>query len=623
MRGRDRALLRAGAGMKRRELLFAAPLAGALPVWPAWAIAGSEASGQMGRAGPKTLRLAFRVAETSFDPAQINDLYSRVVTGHIFEGLYGYDPLARPAVIVPKTADGQPSASDDFKVWTVRIKPGIYFADDPAFKGQRRELIAEDYVYTWKRFFDPANKSPVYGGMKEEGYLGLEALRMEALKNKTPFDYDRPVEGVRALDRYTLQFRLERPQPRFVQKLATGDLFGAVAREVVEHYGSEISAHPVGTGPFRLKQWRRSSLIVLERNPGFREVFYDAAPAADDAVGQAILKKLKGRRLPMVDRVEVSIIEEGQPRWLSFLNGEIDFIDPVPPELASVAVPNGQLAPNLVKRGIGMDRIVNPDVSFHFFNMEDPLVGGYTPDKVALRRAIGLGMNLKVETRLIRKGEAIVAESGVAPGLYGYDAALRTGSTEYDPARAQGLLDAYGYVDRDGDGWREQPDGSPLTLEVAGQSSQLERQIDEQFVKDMRVLGLRVRMRVQQWPENLKAARAGKLMIWALASSAASPDGMKWFERLYGPSSGGQNISRFKLDAFDRIYRRMMELPDGPERLALRDQAHKLATAYMPYKYRVHRMYADLYQPWVVGYRRPPFWLELWQYLDIEDRPAA
>lgn len=570
----------------------------------------------------KVLRVAFRAAETGFDPAQLSDIYSRTVTGHVFEGLYTYDHLARPYKLVPKVADGMPVVSADFKVWTVKIKPGIYFADDPAFKGQRRELVAEDFVYSLKRFYDPALKSPIYPSFNEEGFVGLDELRQAALKNKTPFDYDRPVAGAKSIDRYTLQFTLKEGRPRLSYTLAQGDLWGAMAREVVEHYGSDIAAHPVGTGPFVLGQWRRSSLIVLERNPTYRARTYDAEPAADDAEGQALLQRFRGRRLPLVDRVEISVIEESQPRWLSFLNGEIDFIDPIPPDLAGAAVPNGRLAPNLLKQGIRAHSIVNVDVGFTYFNMEDPVVGGYTPDKVALRRAISLSLDIDREIRLVRKGQAIPAQSGVAPGLYGHDPALRTENSVFDVARAKALLDLYGYTDRDGDGWREQPDGSPLLLQVAAESDQLNRQLKEQFQKSTAAIGLRVELRTQQWPENLKSARAGKLMIWSLASTAASPDGFTWFQRLYGPAAGGQNLARFKLDAFDQVYDRMKTLPDGPERLALFTEANKLAVAYMPYKYHTHRIYVDLTQPWLLGYRRPLFWLDQWQYLDVEVRVA-
>ncbi len=572
-------------------------------------------------AKPKVLRIAFRAAETGFDPARINDLYSRTVTPHIFEGLYTYDPLARPYKIKPLTAAAMPEVSADFRVWTIRLRPGIHFADDPAFGGRPRELVAEDYVYSFKRFFDPALKSPVYAGLAENGFIGLEALRQEALKNKTPFDYDRPVEGLRALDRYTLQFRLESPRPRFIYNLATGDLFGAVAREVIERYGDDAMAHPVGTGPFVLKQWRRSSLIVLERNPNFREMFYEAEPNADDADGQAVLARFKGRRLPMVDRVEVSIIEEPQPRWLAFLNDELDAVE-LPEEFAHQAIPNGKLAPNLTRRGITQHSIVNADVRMTMFNMEDPVVGGYTPEKVALRRAISLGFDLDREIRLVRRSQAVKAEAGMMPHTYGYNPAMHSTNSEYDPARAKALLDLYGYVDKDGDGWREQPDGSPLALEFSTQSDQLSRQLDETWQHGMRAIGLRIVLKTRQWPENLKAARSGKLMLWMVGLSAASPDGQPSFQRLYGPAAGGQNLARFRHDRFDQIYRRSNEMADGPERLALMAEMSRINTAYMPYKYHVHRIYTDLLQPRLIGYKRPLFWQELWQYVDIDERSA-
>ena len=566
----------------------------------------------------KVLRFALRSAETGFDPAQINDLYSRQVTAHIFEGLYTYDHLARPSKLKPLTAEGLPESSADFKVWTIRIKPGIYFADDPAFAGKKRELVAQDFVYSFKRFYDPALKSPLYTSLNEDGLLGLEALRADALKSKRPFDYDREVEGVKALDRYTLRFTLAESRPRFVNGLADSGSFGAVAREVIERYRDDLMAHPVGTGPYVLKQWRRSSLIALERNAAYRERYYDAEPNADDAEGQALLARFKGRRLPMIDRVEVSVIEQSQPRWLAFLNGQIDLIDPVPPDLAKAAVPNAKLAPNLVKKGIHAHTIVNSDVGFTYFNMDDPLVGGLAPEKVALRRAIGLAYDVRAEIRLVRNGQGIAAQSGVVPHTYGYDPNYRSPSSEYSPARANALLDVYGYKDRDGDGWREAPDGSPLVLEIATQADELSRQLDDQKRKSLGLIGIRSKLRIQQFAENLKAARAGKLMVWSLAGSATSPDGFGGLSRVHGPQVGGANFARFKLDAVDAIYKRMNELPDGPERLGLFKEIDKFEVAYAPYKYHTHRIYVDLTQPWVSGYRRPLFWREQWQFMDVD-----
>ena len=572
---------------------------------------------------PKVLRYAFPIAETGFDPAQLTDLYSRIITAHIFDGLYTYDHLARPFKIVPNVTEGMPESSEDFRTWTIRIRPGIYFQDDPAFEGKRRELVAQDFVYTIKRFADPRWKAPAWASIAELKIVGLQALRDAALKNKTPFDYDREIEGLRALDRYTLQFRLEEGRPRFIQTFAGGDLYGAVAREVVEKYGDQIVAHPVGTGPFRLKNWRRSSKIVLERNPGYREHVYDAQPNADDAEGQAMLAKFKGRRLPMIDQVEISIIEEQQPRWLAFQNRQQDMLERLPNEFVNLAIPNGRMAPNLAKAGIKMERMLNSDVTITLYNMDSPVVGGTTPEKIALRRALNLAVNVEQEIRLERRGQAIPAHSPIMPNTVGYDPAFRSENGLYSPARAKALLDLAGYKDVDGDGWREQPDGKPLVIEVATQPDQASRRLDELMRKDYAAVGVRIEFKPAKWPENLKSARAGKLMVWRVGSSAAAPDGQPALDRMASVHVGGQNLARFRNAQFDAIYNRMRVLPDGPERLELFTEAKRIAVAYAPYKSSVHRILTDLMQPWVYGYRRPPYWQHWWQYVDIDAEAQA
>jgi len=577
-----------------------------------FALAGAQAD------APKVLRYAFEIAETGFDPAQINDTYSRTVTPHIFEGLFAYDYLALPVKLRPLLAEAMPEVSADFKTYTVRLRPGVFFTPDPAFKGKPREVVAEDFVYSLKRYADPAVKSPNWPEVEALHMVGLSALRQHAIAAKKAFNYDRPIEGLRALDRYTLQIRLEQPRPRLPYTLAQNDLYGAVAREVVEAYGDAIMEHPVGTGPFVLKQWRRNSLIVLEKNPAYREVLYDAEPAADDAEGQALLARFKGRRLPMVDRVEVSIIEEGQPRWLSFLNKEHDLMFRVPPELTYSALPHNRLAPNLAKRGMHLYRVLAADCAFTFFNMEHPVVGGYTPERVALRRAISLALDVEREIRMVRRGQADIAQSQVLPHTSGYDPQYKSEMGEYDPSKANALLDIYGYKDLDGDGWREQPDGQPLVIEIATQPDSLSRQYDELWKASFDALRIKTAFFPGKWPEQFKAARAGKLMLWYLGTTASTPDGLGALARIYGPQSGAQNLSRFKSAEFDALYERMELLPDGPEREALFLRAKRIQAAYMPVKTHVHRYMSDIAQPWLIGYRRPLFRNEFWQFIDIE-----
>jgi ABC-type transport system substrate-binding protein len=567
----------------------------------------------------KTLRYAMRVAETGFDPVRISDLYSRSLTAHIFESPYTFDPLARPNRLVPLVAAGEPEVSADFKTFTIRIAPGIYFADDPAFKGARRELTAHDFVYSIKRFADPGTNSQNWAGYEDAGLVGLGELRTRVLKTKQPFPYDTDVPGVRALDRYTLQLRTNEPRPRLVESILTGsDLYGAVAREVVEFYGDKIMEHPVGTGPYMLKEWRRSSQMVFVRNPGYRARHYEAAPAPDDAEGQAILAKLKGRPLPMVDRVVVDVIVENQPRWLAFLANEHDFIERMPEEFITQAAPGGHLAPNLVKRGMTAVFTLAPDVTLTCFNMDDPVVGGYTPDKVALRRAISLAYDVRKEIQLARRGQAVPAQAPAMPGTSSYDPDFKSEMSDYDPARAKALLDMYGYVDKNGDGWRELPDGQPMVLVRNTQSDSLSRSIDELWDKALRAVGIRLQLKVQQWPENLKAAQAGNYQMWPVGSSASGADGAGLMQYYYGPATGTYNLPRFKNARFDEIYQRLQSIPDGPERQALFREAKRLAVAYIPYKVHNHRIITDIQQPWMSGFRRPLFTQDFWQFVDID-----
>jgi ABC-type transport system substrate-binding protein len=407
------------------------------------------------------------------------------------------------------------------------------------------------------------------------------------------------------------------PRPRLIELLANNSQVGAVAREVVERYGSDIMAHPVGTGPFKLVQWRRSSLMVLERNPAYREVFYDEQPAPDDADGQAILAKLKGRRLPMVDRVEIAVIQESQPNWLSFLNGELHHIS-VPGEFITQAMPGGHLAPNLARRGIRARRTLNPDSVYFYFDMRDPMFGGYTPDKVAVRRAISLAIDVPRIAERLYRGQAVTSQSALTPHTSGYDPAFKSEMGDHDLARAKALLDMYGYLDRDGDGVRETPDGRPLILTSGTQTDRFSRNLDELLTKDLAAIGIKYQIDPRQWAEQLRAARAGKLQMWRLGGTATAPDGIGSLARFYSKQAGAQNFARFESAEFDRLYDDLQRLPDGPERDAIFRRTQLIAVAYMPYKFVLHRIATDLTMPELIGYRRTLFWRDWYQFVDID-----
>src|SRR6185436_6977370 len=333
----------------------------------------------------KVLRFAFQNAEATFDPAIPQDLYSLMVLDQIVDPMLGYDHLARPAKLVPNTLESMPEVSSDGMTYTFRIRKGIYFTPDPAFKGKRRELVAADYAYSFLRFFDPKLKSPnLY--LIEDRIVGLDDAHQRALKSGKPFDYDATYPGLQVIDRYTLRIQLKRPDFTLLNNLAQ-TYFGALAREVVEQYGDDIGSHPVGTGPYVLKHWTRAHKIVLEANPEFRElILVPPDPPSDDPLDAEILRDIGGKRLPLIGRIEINIVEENQPRWLSFLNGEHDVLQWVPNEFVNTVAPQGELAPYLAKRGVRMHREHAPRTAYTYFNFGDPTVGGYEPQQVALRR---------------------------------------------------------------------------------------------------------------------------------------------------------------------------------------------------------------------------------------------
>ncbi len=568
----------------------------------------------------KTLRVAFPIAETGFDPQAIGDDYSDAICRAIFDPLYRYDYFARPMRLIPNTAEALPQVADGGRTYTIKVKPGIYFAADPAFGGKKRELTAGDYVYSIKRILDPKVRSyDLY--LLENKVVGIDEPLARARKTGT-FDYDEKIEGLQALDRYTLRVRFRKPEYGFKWWLATRD-FAAVAREVVEKYGDashRVMENPVGTGPYRLKSWTRGQKIVLEANPDFRDMRYPA-PAAGEAADTAVAKGMTGQKLPIVGNVEVSIIEEGQPRFLTFDTGKLDyFFVANPPTLAANVLDGDKLKPALANRGIVLYRGIEPSISFFFFNLDDPVVGGYTPARIALRRAMSLGYDRDEAIRLLEYGQALPATQPIPPPLFGYDPAAAAAAKGYDPASARALLDKFGYKDRNGDGYRENPDGSPLTIVKASTTDTSARASDELWKRNMDAIGVRMTFLKNKWPELNKMSEAGQLMMWGLGWISAIPDGDPYYSYLYSSNIGTSNDARMRLPEYDRLYEEAHALPDGPERTAIFRRLKALIDGYGPWVMSNYPYYNIIVQPWLKGYKPNPFVRHQWEYYDVGPR---
>ena len=546
----------------------------------------------------KVLRVAFPAPETGFDPAKTNDLYSSSIIENIFDTLVTYDYNARPVKLVPNTLTAMPTISADGKVYTFKIKPGIYFAPDAAFKGQKRELTAADYAYSIKRHLDPTVASQITT-MIDGRFLGAKELVAAAGKGK--LNYDAPLEGIKALDKYTLQITLVDADPNFLPILAMNN-FGAVAREVIESTNN-TNAKPVGTGPYALKEWRPGNKIVLEANPNFRTVMHN------------------GKKLPKVGRVEVSVLTEEQPRWLAFVNKQLDLVELPQTALKEALVIDPanplkvSLAEKYAKDGIKLNRTRDLSITYHFFNMDDPVVGGNATDKIALRRAIAMSYPRNEVIAKLYAGQRQPMQYVIPEGISGHNPQFK-GQAKYDRAAANALLDKFGYK-IGADGFRTQPNGQPLVVELGSVPTGLSKQLDEYWQESFDALKIKLKFKSAQWNELVKEARAGKLQMWGLGWGATYNDGTYFMQLLHSKNIGDSNHARFKNAEYDQLFNQSKLLPNGPARNKLFDRMNQIIVAQQPWVLGDYRMKTFVTQRYVKDFAQHPFVRAPFRYVDV------
>ena len=561
----------------------------------------------------KVLRYIFVAPETNFDPAVARDLYSTHVIQSVYEALYTYDYLARPAKIAPLTAEALPEVSADGKTYTIRLKKGIYFTPDPAFKGKKRELTMADYVYSFKRLLDPKVAS-AHAWLFEGKVIGFDALAEKAKKGAT-YDYDAPVAGFVLLDKYTLRIQLTQPDFNLGMILAHPPT-GAVAREVVEKYrdghGHVIDAS-IGTGPYILSEWIRGSRMVLNANPDYRGFTWDYK-AGTDPEDQKIVTQLKGKKMPQIGRIEISVMSEDQSRWLAFQNDEVDVFQLEGP-LAPKALVGGKLKPELEKKGVTLSRIVDPEISYYYWNMKHPVLGGFAKEKIALRRAIGMAHNVEEEIKVVWNGEAVALQYPIPPGVVGYDPNYRS-LMQYDLRTANALLDKFGYK-RGADGWRTLPDGSPLKITYTARADGLGQQQSEMWKKTFDSIHITMLGDRRPFPDILKAEKECQIQTRTNPWLADFPDGDNFMQLFVGKNIGQTNNGCVNIPEYDAMYAETQRLAPGPERDLLYHKMARLMDVNSAQRIGYARYRNMLAQPRVIGFKKHPIMPTEWMFYDI------
>lgn len=577
---------------------------------PVWAQKAEEPSTSHG----KVLRTIFPVPETGFDPPATNDLYSSNINQAIFDTLYTYDYLARPVKVVPRAAEDMPTISEDGKTYTIKVKKGIYFYPDPVFGDKKRELTAEDFVYSFKRLMDPKVHSP--NSYFIEGIIvGMDDYVAQATKTGK-FDYDHPIEGLQALDRYTLQIKLNDRSYTLAYILAHTP-FGATAREAIEKYADPNTGramnHPIGTGPYYLKEWIRVSKIVLEKNPYYREERWSSV--SDDPADAATIKALTGKLMPIVPRVEVYVMEEEQSQLLAFSQGQLDVLPITSGAMAPRFIEGDSLKPEFAKIAY-LSRVVDPEISYFQFLIPDKIFGGMEPAKIAFRRAVFMAINNDTQIRVLANNQAKPTDYPIPEGVVGHQPAYRS-SLAYDLVAANQILDKYGYK-RGQDGFRKFPDGTPLILTYTTRNDSAGRRGAEFVSRSMEKIGVRVKSNHLTFPEMIKGFKRCSIQFFGAAWIADYPDGENFMQLLYGPNTHKSNNGCGRFADIDALYDKSTKLPPGPERDRLYLQITRLAEYYGVWKINYSRYRNVLASHQVVGYKKHPILNQEWQYVDLK-----
>ncbi len=548
-------------------------------------------------ASERVLNIVSPAEIKGFDPIMSDDLYSGREIGKIYEGLLAYHWLKVPYELVPNLAEAMPEISKDGITYTFKIKKGVVFQDDAAFpNGKGRELEASDFVYSIKRLADSKNQAN--GWWILDGKLkGLNEWR-EKNANLPATNYDEEVEGLKALDKYTLQFQLAKPFPQFLYALAMG-FTAVVPKEVVAKYGKEFINHPVGTGPYVLPKFDQGKRITYTKNPTFREKLYpsDASPEYKHLLADA------GKKLPLVDKIVVHVMVESQPGWLKFNKGELDFYS-IPKDNFASAIKDNKLSADLEAKGIILSITPLLDLTYTGFNFDNKLF-----QNVKLRRAMALAFDENKSNELFYNNTSFSAQGAIPPGIAGNNKDYKNPYKGPNLDAAKKMLAEAGYPE--GKGLPE------ITYDIP--DSTTSRQSGEFFQKQMEQIGIKIKISASPWPEFQAKLKKRSGQMFGLAWGADYPDGENFLQLFYGPnSSPGSNSTNYNNPAFNKEFETAVMMQDSPARTALYEKLNKFLAEEVAVIFNMHRQSYTLQQGWLRNYHSSDLNHDSYQYLNID-----
>jgi oligopeptide transport system substrate-binding protein len=508
------------------------------------------------------------------DPVRSSTQYDNIACSQLYECLVQYKYLARPLQLEPLLLAEMPTVAEDGVTWHFKLKQGVYFHDNPCFPdGKGRELVSKDVFYSWKRMADLEN-TPQGWWTLANTIAGLDEYR-DKQNAATTFDYDKSVPGFREISDYEFEVVLQKPVHRFMWVLAM-PFTSIVPREAVEMYGSEFPHHPVGTGPFMVEEWKPSQSLKLKRNPNYREAYYPSEATPEDI--EAGLTKPAGTRLPIVDRVEYRMFVQDQPMWLNFMAKRLDLVQVPAENFPEAYIKRTQrLRSQYRDEGISSQPIVLLDFIFVGFNMLDPVVGGYTPEKRALRQAINLASDLQERNETFYSGINVVYDGMIPPGLDGHpkDGIAPVSLRGPDLARARQLMVEAGYPNGE---------GLPVLDYYTNRGSNYQEQA-ELLQRQLSKIGVKLNVRLVDFSSLMEVVDNKRAQIFTFAWGSDYPDGENNLALFYGPNeSPGSNHFNYHNAEYDRLYEQALVMPPSEERTRLYEKMRDIVITDAPFQ---------------------------------------
>ena len=595
--------------MKAKTTVLAATLLASLTAAPVLG-ASPSSTGDSGKQ-EKVLRLPMRTSGPgSLDPITGSTVYDNRACGNVYETLLQYKYFKRPYELEPLLLAAMPTTEDGL-TWRFELKQGVRFHDDDCFPGGKgRELVTDDVFYSFKRLADKQFGYKSWWVLKE-AIVGLDAFKEEQA-NKDVCDYSAPVAGFRKIDDHNFTITLTKPVYRFLWTLAMFQL-SIVPREAVEMYGTRFARHPVGTGPFLLKEgdWIENKSLVLTKNPNYHPCAFPTEWMPEDE--ELGLTDGAGKMLPLVDRVEITMFVQENPMWLEFNAGSLDYTQvPAENQLEAFHKRSRKLKKAYRERGIQDHKVLLLDFIFRGFNMEDELLGGYTDEKRKLRQAIALAVDLYEFDESFYNSTNIIYDGMIPPGMEGYppDGKGPVSWIGPDLERAKKLLAEAGY-----------PEGKGLPAidyyvsnsgNISEQAELLKRQLGK--------LGVNLNVRSLNFAQLIDNINRKKAPLFSYAWSSDYPDAEGNLALFYGPNEApGSNAFNYKNPAFDELYEKIVAMQPSPERTKIAEQMRDMVLKDAPFIGSMARTRFYIVHPWMKNFKPDETFYNWIKYMDVDE----